>query len=495
MTSIILLAVVFAAVDAQWNTNMVPGRHVMVHLFEWTWTDIAAECENFLAPKGFGGVQISPPTENAASSPRPWWERYQPISYNFVTRSGDEAALADMVQRCNAVGVRVYADVVFNHMTGYGAFNVGTGGSTAEPDKYLYPAVPYGPNDFNAECTITNYQDPGNVRNCQLGSLRDLNQSTDYVRGKIIDMLNRLIALGIAGFRVDAAKHMWPGDLEIIFGSLNDLNTEHGFAAGTRPFIAMEVIDLGGEAVGNKDYLHLGRITEFKLSAEIGKAFRGKTQLKWLSNWGEGWGFMASDSALAFVDNHDNQRGHGAGGADILTHKDSKLYKMATAFNLAHPYGASRVMSSYFFDNTDAGPPQNADGSTISPGFSTDGTCTNGWACEHRWRQVFNMVEFRNVVAGTTINGWWDNGNNQIAFCRGGRGFVAFNNEYGVDLNANLQTCLPAGTYCDVISGSKEGGACTGKTVTIGGDGVANIVINNDEVDGVLAIHENVIFF
>lgn len=31
----------------------------MVHLFEWKWDDIAVECENFLGPKGFGGVQVS----------------------------------------------------------------------------------------------------------------------------------------------------------------------------------------------------------------------------------------------------------------------------------------------------------------------------------------------------------------------------------------------------------------------------------------------------
>jgi alpha-amylase len=28
------------------------------------------------------------------------------------------------------------------------------------------------------------------------------------------------------------------------------------------------------------------------------------------------------------VDNHDNQRGHGGGGANILTYKESKLYKV-----------------------------------------------------------------------------------------------------------------------------------------------------------------------
>lgn len=31
----------------------------MVHLFEWKWDDIAAECERFLGPRGFGGIQVS----------------------------------------------------------------------------------------------------------------------------------------------------------------------------------------------------------------------------------------------------------------------------------------------------------------------------------------------------------------------------------------------------------------------------------------------------
>ena len=55
-----------------------------------------------------------------------------------------------------------------------------------------------------------------------------------------------------------------------------------------------------------------------------------------------------------------------------------------------------------------------------------------------------------------------------------------------------FQTCLPAGTYCDVISGSKSNGVCTGKTVNVGNDGRANIVILHDELDGVLAIHAEV---
>ncbi len=37
---------------------------------------------------------------------RPWWIRYQPISYELISRSGSRAEFADMVKRCNAVGVR-----------------------------------------------------------------------------------------------------------------------------------------------------------------------------------------------------------------------------------------------------------------------------------------------------------------------------------------------------------------------------------------------------
>lgn len=36
----------------------------------------------------------------------PWWQRYQPVSYKLYSRSGTPEEFADMVRRCNAVGVR-----------------------------------------------------------------------------------------------------------------------------------------------------------------------------------------------------------------------------------------------------------------------------------------------------------------------------------------------------------------------------------------------------
>ena len=82
------------------------------------------------------------------------------------------------------------------------------------------------------------------------------------------------------------------------------------------------------------------------------------------------------EHAMVFIDNHDNQRGHGGGG-NLLTHKDPWNYKIGVSFMLAHDYGFKRVMSSYYFPDgsTDQGPPSS----------SPHNDCGGGWACEHRY--------------------------------------------------------------------------------------------------------------
>jgi len=79
------------------------------------------------------------------------------------------------------------------------------------------------------------------VRNCRLVNLLDLALEKNYVRSKIAEYMNYLIDIGVAGFRIDAAKHMWPGDVKAILDELKDLNTKW-FSAGAKPFIYQEVI-------------------------------------------------------------------------------------------------------------------------------------------------------------------------------------------------------------------------------------------------------------
>ncbi|XP_028613084.1 pancreatic alpha-amylase-like isoform X2 [Grammomys surdaster] len=412
---------------AKCDLHTTNGRTAIVHLFEWRWVDIAKECERFLAPKGFGGVQVSPPSENIVihNPPRPWWERYQPISYKICTRSGNEDEFKDMVTRCNNVGVRIYVDAIINHMcsSAGGAGTSSTCGSYYNAPNREFPAVPYSAWDFNdnkCDGEVNNYQD------------------------------------------------------------------------------AHVVIDLGGEAVKSSEYIGNGCVTEFKYGAKLGTVIRkwDGQKMSYLKNWGEGWGLMPSDRALVFVDNHVNQRGHGAGGASILTFWNARMYKMAVGFMLAHPYGFTRVMSSYRWErnfqngkdqNDWMGPPNN-NGTTKEVTINPDTTCGNGWVCEHRWHQIRNMVAFRNVVNGHPFANWWDNGSNQVAFGRGNRGFIVFNNDDWA-LSTTLQTGLPAGTYCDVISGDKVDGGCTGLRVNVGSDGKAHFSISNSAEDPFIAIH------
>ena len=62
----------------------------------------------------------------------------------------------------------------------------------------------------------------------------------------------------------------------------------------------------------------------------------------------QGWGMADPGHAMVFIDNHDNQRGHGGGG-NLLTHEDPWNYKIGVSFMLAHDYGFKRVMSSFYF--------------------------------------------------------------------------------------------------------------------------------------------------
>lgn len=99
------------------------------------------------------------------------------------------------------------------------------------------------------------------------------------------------------------------------------------------------------------------------------------------------------------------------------------------------------------------------------------------------------MIDFRNIVGHAPQSRWWTNGNNQIAIFRGNRAFAAWNNEPNTDLRQRLNTCLPAGEYCDIISGQRLGNRCTGIKVTVDDSGYAPIELRHNSEDGVLAIH------
>ena len=199
---------------------------VFVHLFEWKWDDVAQECETFLAPNGYGAVQISPATEHILAPGNPWWQRYQPVSYKIDSRSGDRPQFTQMVARCHAAGVKVYADAVINHMAG---INKGVGSAGSAFTKYNYPGI-YQPSDFHTcKANIKSYSNHNEVTQCELVGLADLDTGSPKVRRQIANYLMDLVRLGVDGFRIDAAKHMDTQDIGAIVQQVQN-------ATGVRTF-------------------------------------------------------------------------------------------------------------------------------------------------------------------------------------------------------------------------------------------------------------------
>ncbi len=459
-------------------------RSVIANLWEWNWPSIARECTRVLGPKGYGGVQVAPPqdslrrteTGNGSDVLHPWWEVYQPARYVLTSRMGGPRQFRHMVDTCRAAGVKVYVDAVINHMTGQG--HLSYGGVTY--DKYRYRGL-YRPSAFHSypiECPvppaegsgsragdILDFNDYTQVHNCELVSLSDLRTETRYVRDQLADYLNKLLRIGVSGFRVDAAKHMSKPDLLGIRSRLRDT------VDGDRPYLALEVGPGSPGRLSPLAYRRVGDLLGFDFATAIKNAFKSYNSppndgnIGDLKVFGERSGLLPSRRTLVFIQNHDTER-----GADTLNYKDGATNRIAHHFMLAYGYGRPQVYASFDWEATDASPPANA------RGFITDTDCGDGWICVDRNRGVANMVGFHNEVGRAPRAHWYDDGANLIAFGRGHRGWIAINNHTG-ERTRTLQTGLRAGTYCDIIHGNVRDGDCTGPTVTVRANGRATVTV------------------
>jgi len=437
--SVVALVLALAGCTASPSTAERAAPDVGVQLFQLPWTSIAEECETTLGPNGFAWVLTSPPNEHIQRDE--WWASYQPVSYELETRLGTRDEFADMVERCGAAGVDVIADAVINHMTGQDAPGEGWAGTPYE--HYEYPGL-YAAEDFHrcgltANDDIQDYDSREQVQTCELVNLADLDTASEKVRSTIVDYLDDLLSLGVAGFRIDAAKHMAADDVEAIVGALPE---------GTR--VMSEVIRGAGEPNVPEEYAGFGEVFEFTYAGDLTPPLaNGVFNDPELG--GERPLHVASDRAIVFVDNHDTERGE----ADV-TYRDGGLYVIANALMLADDYGTPVVYSGYAFSDRDAGAPIGADGRVLDtacdgvagPAESyDDGERT----CVHAWTAIAGMLEFRAFAGDAPRLPGVDEGD-AYGFEREGRGVVAVNVGSEPETIA-IPTSLPAGEYRDVIAG------------------------------------------
>ncbi len=204
-----------AEANAQARTSVGAPGDVIAIAFQTNWNSVAKECTEAYGPEGVGYVQVSPPMESIQGTE--WWTSYQPVSYKLDSKLGTEAEFKTMIATCNAAGVEIIADSVINHTTGADQ-GEGTGVAGSKYDgEGNFPAIPYTKENFH-DCTknIGDYTNADEVQNCRLTSLQDLDTSQEYVQDKLADYMNRLLDLGVYGFRVDAVKHIATADVAAI---------------------------------------------------------------------------------------------------------------------------------------------------------------------------------------------------------------------------------------------------------------------------------------
>jgi len=427
------------------------NKEVIIQMFEWSWDSIAAECTKFIGPAGYGFVQASPAQEHITGDQ--WWTDYQPVSYILTSKRGNRVQYQNMIDTCHAAGVKVIADVLFNHMAGIDS-GTGTAGSTFT--HYNYPGI-YQYQDFHhcglePDDDIVHYDNREEVQTCEIVNLADLATDTEYVRSRLAEYANDLLSLGVDGFRLDAAKHIAATDIENIVGRFN-----------SKPYITQEFV-FGPGDIQPSEYVGIGDVQEFRYTSALQSAFSsgGISSLQDLDN--RGW--VDGAKSNVFVVGHDTER-H---GTSLRYDSPSNTYTTAHVFSLAYPYGTPTVLSSYSFANNDEGAPNGGTGTCSgSGGFG-------GWLCQHRWTSIAGMVGFHNNVGSAALNHWVSPGPQQIAFGRGSAGFVAINNEDS-QWTATFSTSLPAGTYCDVVSGSLSAGRCTASSFTVAPDGTFSATV------------------
>ncbi len=441
----VLAALCSLSCGAQATLN--DGEMIIVHPFQWTYDNIAKECTEVFGPKGYDGVQISQPAEHISRTDV-WWAVYQPVNFwNYTTMTGNEAQLRNMIKVCNEAGVKIFADAVFNQRASGG----GTGlGGTGYGNNY------YGdldPNDFHTvSCNGINYGDAWQIRNCALSGMPDLATDSDRTQTKIAAYLKNLMSMGVYGFRIDAAKHMQPGDIEAILAK-----------AGNPPAY-MEVIGANGEPVKPTDYAYIPNslVTEFKYCAIMRDNIYNPQYLinlddTWTQDSG-GYG-LPGYAAEVFVANHDNERGS-AGTAYLNYQNNGWAFQLAQSFMVAYPFGTIRqVYSGYEFNSHDQGGPLGAD------------RCQGGWHCEHRWSIVNNAVGFARATRGLSVTSKGADGK-VIWFTRGTKGFYALNAGDN-EVTKTFKVGVPDGNYCEILQQDEK---CGGQQISVSG-GMASIKI------------------
>ena len=401
-----------------------------------------------------------------------------------------------MVDFCHGYGIKVYADLVINHMADFSldvSQRIGTNGTTFA--KYCYGPLNED-NDYYGFDDFYHFQDGGNkqishedystlegawhLEHYDFLNLPKLNFKNRHVMGVLRKYIKYLLSLGVDGFRLDAAKHL---SMKSVARILLGLRTQDG----AKPFIYQEYyahVPMGIDLYSFMEkYFRIGYVTSFKYGEFLADAILGRNNnLQKLVEYsfGSSWIHYPENRTVTVIDNHDTERMM----ENMLNYRSTEhnAYVLAYIFMLAWPFGVPKLMSSFKFVSHDDAIPE----ATVW----RNGRCTcfdkdSPWVAQHRWDAIANMVLFRSrTMDAPGVAHRWVNGN-QIAFARvsekSGQAVVAMGfiviNATTHPLKRRFETGLPSGKYYNLIASHLSLGKMYGPLITVEKYGYATIEI------------------
>lgn len=406
--------------------GVAPSAHadVVLHAFNWPYATVQARAAQIQAA-GYRAVLVAPAYRSEGTA---WWARYQPQDYRVIQHLlGDTTAFRNMVNALQSRGVRVYADVILNHMANEAAqrsdlnypgsrvLGIYAGNSGYYNSQRLFGTLAsnfLSASDFGPARCIGDYNNVFEVQAWRLcggggdAGLPDLT-ANDWVVSQQRAYLQALKGYGVKGFRIDAAKHMPASHLNRVLTA--DLKSGvHVFG---------EIITSGGAGNLEHDRFLAPYLRDtdhgaydFPLFSAIRSAFSFNGTMSTLVDPGAVGLALPNARAITFTVTHDIPNNAGF-RYQILDRTDETL---AYAYVLGRDGGTPLLYS----DNNESG----------------DNRWVNAWNRDDLRR----MVGFHNGMQGRDMQ-VLSHGSCYLVFRRGDAGIVGIN-KCGGPVNATVKT-------------------------------------------------------
>ena len=201
---------VYNEVDRMTHDPNATNTETILHVWSWNFPTIA-ENMKLIAESGYTKLQTSP--VNACISPEGannkildakegnWYHYYQPTDWTVGNNIlGTEAEMKAMLDSAKKYDIRVLVDVLPNHT----AFDI-----DLVSDEF-YAAVGGRDKMFHTKGLegIRNYSDREQCTHQGVGGLPDVNTENPHFQKYYMQFVNKLIEMGVRGFRYDTAKHI-----------------------------------------------------------------------------------------------------------------------------------------------------------------------------------------------------------------------------------------------------------------------------------------------